>query len=248
MSTKALSLLLFFQMKVDGNQSECYANGITHNRISNFSYNKIKRVTGLHIATIKKRLATAERNGWVVRVGNDLMICSKAIKSSHNRNNYTVGNDFKRITDLQDWLLAHIIVNIQEAKEFVKDTFGRLKDPKTLKEYKRARRTAQERYPEHTTYVDNGISYRCLVMNLGVGKTKLKSLLRFAEENDIIHRHRNIQRVGWLESIFYKELDSQDCLIDYLKLKYGRLMHYFFTNKYAYLCFANTYSVHTGTY
>jgi hypothetical protein len=241
--TKALAMILFYQMRVSENESEHNRHGIRYWQVCDFSYNKIRRVTGLHIATIKKRLRVAECNGWAKRIGKDLIFDRKALRSSHNRNNYTPQNDFTRIVDLQDWLLAHIIVNIQEAKEYAKDIFGKVAAPKNLNEYKKARRVAKERYPNHTEFADNGISYRCLVENTGVRRTKLKGLLRFAETRGIIARKRNRKRISASETLLFKEMERHDCLLDYLKQTYGRLLHYFFYGDNAFLCFANTYSI-----
>ena len=241
--TKSLALILFYQIRLLENESEYNRQGLYYWRVRNFSYNKIRKVTGLHIATIRKRMRTAERNGWAKRIGNDIVFDSKALKSSHTRNNYTHDNDFTRITDLQDWLLAHIIVNIQEAKEYAKDIFGKLTDPKDLKELKKARRIAKERYPMNTKFADYGISYRCLVMNMGIRTTKLKGILRMAEQQGIIMRKRNILQVGQTESAYFMELDKYDSLLDYMKQKYRKLVHYYFYKNSCYLCFANTYSI-----
>ena len=246
--TKAIALILFYQMQVLENEAECNSKGLYYWRISNFSYNKFHSLTGLHINTIKTRLRIAERNGWAKRQGKDLVFDSKALKSSHQRNNYTLHQGFKRIIELQDWLLAHIIVNIQEAKEYARDIFGKVANPKDLKEYKRARRIAREKYPDHQEFADNGISYRCLVMNMGVRKTKLKGLLRFAETNGIIYRQRNRKRISESETKVFIGMERHDCLLDYLRQAYGRLVHYFFYGNNAFLCFANTYSLPTGNY
>lgn len=243
--TKALSLVLFYRMKVVENESVFSRMGATANGIKGFSYNKVRKVTGLHINTIKTRLRTAERFGIVERHGSDLIIKGKVIKSSHSRNNYTHDNNFTSIIELQDWLLAHIIVNIQEAKEYAKDIFGKIHSPRPndKKTWNKARRIARERYPFNSDFADNGISYRCLVENLGIRKTKLKSLLRFAEQNGIVQRTRNIRQVEGNEAIYYRQLESMDLLLDHLRQRFGRLMHYFFTKSNVYLCFANTYSI-----
>lgn len=241
--TKAIALILFYQMRVLENEAECNSKGLYYWRISNFSYNKFHSLTGLHINTLKTRLRIAERNGWAKRQGKDLVFDSKALKSSHQRNNYTLHQGFKRIIELQDWLLAHIIVNIQEAKEYARDIFGKVANPKDLKEYKRARRIAKEKYPDHQEFADNGISYRCLVMNMGIRKTKLKVLLRFAELKGIIYRHRNTTMVGERETAMFKELERTGFLFDYLKQRYHHIVNWYFYRGHYYLCFPNTYSL-----
>ena len=241
--TKSLALILFYQMRLLQNESEYNRQGLYYWRIRKFSYNKIRRVTGLHIATIRKRIRTAERNGWVKRIGNDIVFNGKALKSSHTRNNYTHHNDFTRIVDLQDWLLAHIIVNIQEAKERAKDIFGKATDPKNEEEMKWARRKARERYPRQDKFADWGISYRCLVMNMGIRRTKLKSLLRFAESNGIIYRHRNTTMVSERETAMFKELERTGFLFNYLKQQYHHIVDWYFHRGHYYLCFPNTYSL-----
>jgi len=239
--TKALSLVLFYQQRVIEDEHRCNERGLYYWRIRNFSYNKLHLLTGLHINTIRTRLRTLERNGWARRQGNDLVFDSKALRSSHQRNNYTYHKGFGRITELQNWLLAHIIVNIQEAKECAKDIFGRLKNPKDNEELKWAKRTARERYPRQDHFADYGISYRCLVMNTGIRRTKLKGLLRFAERNNIIYRHRNERLVSERETAMFREMERTGYLFDYLKQKYHHIVnHYFYKGSY-YLCFPNTY-------
>ena len=239
--TKSLALILFYQMRLLQNESEYNRQGLYYWRVRNFSYNKIRKVTGLHIATIRKRIRTAERNGWIKRVKNDLVFDPKQIKSSHQRNNYILHEGFQKITELQDWLLAHIIVNIQEAKECAKDIFGRLKNPKDIEEYQKMRCIVKERYPKHTEFADYGISYKCLVMNMGVRRTKLKGVLKFAEKHNIIHRVRNIRQVNENETAMFRELERTGYLLNYLKMKYHRLVHYYFHRNSYFLCFPNTY-------
>jgi len=111
-----------------------------------------------------------------------------------------------------------------------------------------AKRTARERYPRQDHFADYGISYRCLVMNTGIRRTKLKALLRFAETNGIIYRQRNRKRISKHETALFRQMERHDCLLDYLKQAYGRLLRYFFYGDNAFLCLANTYSLPTGNY
>lgn len=243
--TKALSLVLFYQQKVLEDEQGLLERGFHYWRIRNFSYNKVHELTGLHANTIKTRLRTLERNGWARRQGKDFVFDSKALKSSHQRNNYTLHEGFNRITELQDWLLAHIIVHIQEAKERAKDIFGKATNPKDEDEMKWARRKAKERYPRQDHFADYGISYRCLVMNTGVRKTKIRSLLRFAEANGIIYRHRNTIMVNERETPMFKELERTGFLFNYLKRKYHHIVNWYYHLNSYYLCFANTYYLPT---
>ena len=74
-------------------------------------------------------------------------------------------NDFKKIIELQDTLLSFIIVNTQERKDFVKDVFDKLKSPKTLKEYKKARKFVKEKYPQCDKYTCNDVIVVCDLCN-----------------------------------------------------------------------------------
>jgi hypothetical protein len=239
--TKALSLVLFYQQKVLEDEQRCNGKGFHYWRIRNFSYNKVHELTGLHASTIRTRLHTLERNGWARRQGNDIVFDHKAIRSSHQRNNYTFNEGFSKITELQDWLLAHIIVHIQEMKEKAKDIFGKATNPKNDDEMKWARRKARERYPRQDHFADYGISYRCLVMNMGIRHTKLKGLLRFAEQHGIIYRQRNERPVNERETAMFRELERTGFLFDYLKQKYHHIVNYYFYKGAYHLCFANTY-------
>lgn len=239
--TKALSLVLFYQQKVLEDEQGLLERGFHYWRIRNFTYNKVHELTGLHANTIKTRLRTLERNGWARRQGKDLVFDSKALKSSHQRNNYTLHEGFNRITELQDWMLAHIIVHIQEAKECAKDIFGKVTNPKDRNELRRAKRIAKERYPKQDKFADYGISYRCLVMNMGVRRTKLRGVLRFAEQHGIIYRQRNDRPVSERETAMFRELERTGFLFDYLKQKYHHIVKWYYYRNSYHLCFANTY-------
>ena len=243
MLTKALSMVLFFQIKVSKEQERFRKEGITCFKIDKFSYNKIRLVTGLHISTIKKRLKVAKEQGWVRTENGNLIIDKKALRSSHIRNNYSLKNDFDKIIELQDTLLSYIIVSIQEAKEFVKGVFDKLNSPKNLKEYKKARRFVQEKYPNKTSFEDKGISYKCLMMNTGIKKTKLSKLIGFAEKKNIFKRQRNTILVDEEETPYLLFLERKHILDDFLFSKFGRLVHYFFTYRGLYICRANSYEI-----
>lgn len=243
MLTKSLAMIILYQMKVSADEKQCRSFGAFANRIANFSYNKIKRLTGLHINTIKKRIKVAKQNGWISFVGNDLVINKKKFKSSHQRNNYTLANEYKNIVELQDVLLSLIIVNTQERKEFVKDIFDKLKSPNNLNEYKKARRFVREKYPQCDSFNDNGISYKYLTTALGIKKTKLGKLIKFAIEKQMIEKKRNIVRYNYEESIYLRQLSefSLDYVSDFFRNKFGRFVKFFFTKHNLYLCFANSY-------
>lgn len=242
--TKALAMLLFYHIKVDENQVALRAEGITHDRISNFSYNKIRKVTGLHHNTIRTRLQTAINMGWARIQGGNLVIDSKALRSSHLRNNYTIPSGCSDINEVHDLILAHVIVNIQETKDYAKRIFDKLENPKNLKEYKKARRLVREKYPKHTTYVENGLSYRCLTANMGVGTSKLKSVLRTAEEHGIVERKRHLLQLGWKDARILLGMVRNGVGDEYVSMTYGKGVRYFLTRNNAYLCLANTYIVH----
>lgn len=252
--TKALAMILFYQMRVLADQGRNFQNGAYNNRLENFSYNRMRRVTGLHISTIRKRMATAKRMGWARMEQGALVIDCKALKSSHNKNNYGIDNGTGSITELQDMLLSLIIVNVQETKDHARDVFKRLKSPKNLEEYKRARREARERHPGRERYEERGTSYKCLSESMGVGTSKLKSVLRFAEGHGMIRRKRNITRLWGVEAEYVRKLCKLGLIDEYTEAKYGRPVRYFTNIHGVFLCFPNTYSVPsspilpTGTY
>lgn len=246
--TKALALVLFYQMRVLSDQSKCNADGMTACRVKDFSYNKLRNITGLHINTIKKRIATALRTGWVVQSGSDLLIDNKRIRSSHGRNNYSIDNGISNIKDLQDYLLAHIVINIQECKDYAKDVFGKLKRPTNLKDYKKARKDARERYPMKDKYSGDGVSYGCIASNAGVCRTKAIQVVLFAERSGLIRRIRRIRQENEKTLQEYRKMERYDILSEYLHNKFGRVVRYFFTQSNLYVCLANSYCLPTGNY
>lgn len=204
--------------------------------ISNFTYNKLHKLTGLHITTLKKRVSKLRELGFAKFVGknNTLVICS--VKSKCEYRNVNIG-DFENVKDVEKSLYAHILVEIQKRKEFVKQLLRLRSNPNKneLEEHKRAKKNAVKfGYDKVNEYKDNGISYKTIAEKMGVSIQKAYNTIRWAVERNIIIKNKNQQQ---FQLKGYKPAYFEYC--DYT----------FYTNSNIYKIYANTYSLPcAGTY
>lgn len=216
---KALALAVFIKTRF---ASSC---------VRNFSYRKLRALTGLHDTTLKKRIAKLEEYGLITRVGrNNEHLVVSSIASHNNRRNVDISRiEVETIKEIENSILAMVVVEMQKRKDFVKHILNCVANPKDTREYKRSRRICRD-YGYQGEYKEYGISYKRIAKEMGVCLQKAIRIVKYALTNDFLnveHRQAQIRIQG---AIF---LD-----------KYFEGGYYTFcTKNNAYRIYANVYSL-----
>lgn len=159
--------------------------------IKNFSWYKLHKLTGLHYNTLKKRLQSLERLGLVERMGKaQTTLRFKRIASKNARRNINLSEiKFDSVADVEKSLLAMFVVEIQRHKDFYKQVFASLRNPKDLNELKWAR-NAKKRCGNAEKFVERGLSYKTIAEKLHIGVQKAIAIVKWAVENKFLRKIR----------------------------------------------------------
>lgn len=214
---KAFSLAIFIKHK------------FVSSTVTNFSFNKLHKITGLHSVTLKKRIRVLKNLGFIEYIGrNNEHLVVKSMSSHNKLRNIDLSNIvFDTIKDIEKSLLTLIVVEIQKRKNYVKQIINAFVNPKTTKQYKAARRKCRLFGYGHQ-YNEYGISYKRIAREMGVGIQKAVKIIKFAVKYkflEIIHRQEQEFCYG------IKLIDKYDGKKDYT----------FCTKNNKYTIFANEY-------
>lgn len=218
---KALALLVFCKCKIKSST------------ITNFSYNKLKSETGLHISTLKKRVQTLREMGFIKMLGNrnqHLMFCNVRSNNSNVLIDRIISDTVKTV---EDGLLAMFIVEVQLKKNYVSQLVAKLKNPKNLEEYKWAKRICKWR--GYTKFIDNGISYNYIANKLGIQLNKVSDIIKYAVKQLMI-----IKTKRWKVEFHFDSSRQADHFLSFIdNVKKGIFSH----KGYIYRVGANLYSI-----
>lgn len=216
---KALALAVFVKHRVKSST------------ITNFTIDKLHKLTNLHSTTIKKRLKTLNELGLISRSGNNNEHLVFNSISSHNKfRNIDISKAiFDTIKDVEKSLLTFIVVEIQKRKNFVKQILNTASNSKSYKELKSARRKCRV-FGLRGEYKEYGISYKKIAKEMCVSVAKAVNIIKFAVENQFLNKEHNQTQVF--------------CLGIGIASKYGvNVGGTFCTNNNIYKIYANTYSL-----
>lgn len=190
---KALALLVF----------------VKHNTptgtITDFSYYKLAKMSGLHKNTVKKRINILEQSNLITFVGkNKKHLVFKKVRAPKSNIDITK-LDMSSIKSIEMGLRALLIVEIQNRKNYVQQRIIKVHSTKNskkfnkkgeLKEYKAAMKFCNQ--GGYTWFSDNGISYRKIRTTLGVGNTTVVNMIKYGQKNWMFHKfnHINLYRTN----------------------------------------------------
>lgn len=190
---------------------------------------------------MRKRIDTLKALSLVEFTGkNNRCLVFKSLKSHTSHRNVLVPNivfvsneDSKKnayaqnIKFIEDTLSAMLIIEIQNHKNYAKQMIQQSKRPKGLKAYKEAK-NACNRFGYGEEFCDNGISYIYIAQKLGVSLQKAFNTVKFAVQNGILQKCRNIKK------FFYSNINYiEDMVGNYTYLK----------NNIVYKVYANNYKL-----
>lgn len=152
----------------------------TSSTVKNWTVNKLHEITKLSATTIKKRLPILLNCGLVERQGkNKQHLCFGKMKSSCDRNNIDISAiKADTVKDIENSLLALLVVLIQRQKDYVRLQLQCALDGKTWASVKEARRKRKV-YGWRSRFVENGLSYARIARKLGVSIKKAFDTVAF---------------------------------------------------------------------
>lgn len=232
---KAIALSLFVKDK------------IFSSTITDFSYYKLSKMTGLHPTTLKKRISTLKSLNLVSFVGSHREhLCFASLSSSSKHRNIYIGyfDGYDKVEDrdngkpsskeqierLENYLFSSFVIEIQRRKDFAKQVIRSSVDGKHYKEVKSSRRICKH-YGYGREYIENGISLRRIAKEMGVCISTAIGVVRWAVKERLFTVDRNqIQ-------IYNKGIGKLACFLD------GIADFTFCTKDNEYYILANTYTL-----
>lgn len=175
---KALALLIFVKIK--------YPTSV----VPNFSLYKIKKISGLHISTIRKRIETLGRMGLLTFVGKyNQHLLFKKIRAQKSNVNISMINT-SSVKSIELGLRALFLQEKVCQKNYVQQLIESGSNAKCLKDKKKADRVKAKR--GYTDFKDNGISYKYIASKLGVSLNKAVLIVDYAVKNHMVVKHKHI--------------------------------------------------------
>ena len=176
-AVKALALLIFVK------------TNFPTSVVPNFSYYKLRNITGLHISTIKKRIATLRKMNLLQTVGkhNQHLLFKKVRAKKSNINFSKI--DFSSVKSIELGLRALVLQEYVCQKNYVKQLIDWSRNSNDLKKLKKAKKKCEMR--GYTDFKDNGISYKTLSRKMNVNLNKVSEVINYAETNKMVLRRRN---------------------------------------------------------
>lgn len=202
--------------------------------VSNYSYNKLSKFTGLHKQTVKKRLETLGELDLISIEGkqnNHLRF--KKVRAKYNSQNVNISAlDYSSVKSIALGLQALFIVEIQRKKDFIKQLFDSRNNPKNTKQHIVSKKKIKNNKSiRSNNFNDNGISYNYISKNLKVNSNKVSAIIKHGIKMNFFSKQVHIEKIG---SFGNNVINS----IQQLGLK-----HYFCSKGYTYTVSCNTYTI-----
>lgn len=168
--------------------------------VSNYSYYKLSKLTGLHKETVRRRLETlGELNLISIEGKHNNNLRFNKVRAKFNSQNVNISAlCFKSVKDVELGLQALFIVEIQKRKNYMKQLFEAESNPRNLSKYKSSKKKLTER--GLSKFKDNGISYRTLSSRLNINSNKISEIICYGQKKKYFKRHRHFQKFDIKES------------------------------------------------
>lgn len=169
--------------------------------VKNFTYDKMRTLTGLGISSLRKRIDILKRLGLVSFIGkNKEHICFSSMTGSRKRANIDISYfKYKNIKEVENSVFASLLIEIQRHKDFAKYAIRCAHDGRNLKEIKRGRRLCR-RYDYGKEYVEYGISLKRIAREMGLCVKTALSIVNWAVKNKLIIKE-HIQKEEYCKGI-----------------------------------------------
>lgn len=214
---KALAMLIYIK--------NMYSNSV----ITNFTYYKLAKITGLTQATAKKYFKVLESMELVERLNtNSNNVLFKRIRREYN--NIVITKAIKGcIKDIEKGLRALFIVEKQSQKDYIKHTMEQANGDVrcSYKQMKRAKNKVKG--CGRSIFKDNGFCYEYLCKKLNISRKSVSETIKFGESNFMFVKQKNVEKV-YVKGFGYKMAEYNN------RFTFG-------TRNYAFIVSANTYRI-----
>lgn len=199
---------------------------IKSSAVNHFSYNKLHKLTGLHLNTCRRYVKVLRSLGLARFDGNGnntLVFCT--LKSRHQKNNIKLGEAIgTKVSDIAYQLLAIFNVEIIKHKEFAKHIIATATNG--IKHVKAAKFKARK-YGYGREFIEHGLSFKGIAKRLKCCVQKAQNIIKFCVKFKFLTKHHNVQQ-------FY----DRQALIRYS----------LFSDRYTFATKNNLYVVKANTY
>lgn len=209
---KAVAFLIFYHEKAKSNICQ------------GFTYAKLGSLTGVHVSTLKKRLAVLKERG-LAEVRNGALVF-KSVKSKHgDRNKKILNASFSSLNDVEKTLWSILVCILQERKNYIHRAILGARHSRDYKTVKKAKQIIRK-YATDNVFHEYGLSYKTIASRLGVSIKSAFDYVQYAVEHGFLLMKSHFLR-------FYKK-----------GVNFYKVPGFTFTTKnYCFKVLANTYIV-----
>lgn len=171
--------------------------------MKDYTINKLHTLTGISATTLKKYMPMLIKLGWVRfygKNGRDLVVgklCSK-----HDERNIRVdGFCFKSFKDVYYSLRAFLALVIQARKDFIKRTLQSVREPKSPKEFRSARKLVRRLVKQkvlksvYQEYVEAGLGYKRIAKEIGNCVRTAVNTIAYAVKHGWVVKYHHTEQV-----------------------------------------------------
>lgn len=220
---KAVAIALFIKAKVGRDST-----------IHNYTINKIRKITGMSAATIRKFMPIMKRMGLIHFSGknNEHLIISRLASDIKKRNICVDKFCFNSYKDVYNSLRAFIALIVQSHKDFVKRTLQIAHNPQHGEDCKGARKLVKRLVKQgilksvYDEYKEYGLSYERIARETGNCVRTAQNIINYAIKKKWATKKHNFEKI-FAKNVYYRKVEG-----------------YTFSTKHnIYLIHANTYQL-----
>lgn len=168
--------------------------------MQNFTINKLHEKTGISATTLKKYLPILKQLGFL-HYDKQNIIFHKMCSHSKMRNICVDKFCFDSFKDTYNSLRAFIALSIQSHKDFIKRTLQTLAEPKSLDEFRKARRYVKGLVKHgiidgmFAKYKEYGLSLKRISLDLGSCVRTTQRIMQYAIKHKWCKKQRNFEQI-----------------------------------------------------
>jgi hypothetical protein len=180
---------------------------VVSSTVQEWTINKMHTITGVSALAIRDRLRTLRELDLIEEIGIEKKhLVFKSLKSHTSHRNVSIplvsfetNNKIKKndkaqnIKQIENTLSVMLVIEIQNHKNFAKRMIRQKRNPNNLDSLKDALK-ACNRYAYNDKFCENGISYKYIAKQLGVGLQKAFDIVSYAIKNQILSKKKNVQK------------------------------------------------------
>lgn len=189
-----------------------------------YTVGKLRKITGASYCAIRARVKTLQDYD-LARIEDGNLIFASITSKHRERNQYINNVSYKNLAEVEKSLYAILVCILQSRKDYIHRAFllsESSHNPKTIKKAKRILR----KYARGEKFTELGLSYRTIAQKLGVSIKTAFTYVKHAVLHKFISLQNHFSR-RFLQNVNFYPVPG----------------YTFTTRNYAYLVYANTYTI-----